>query len=475
MSASAIAKTTKRRLLGLCLIGVVVGFLAFTIMQFNQAFTPVRMVYLHTYLDANKNSIGSQMALQSDVKVHGVVVGQVRDITPTTNGATLELAIDPDKIDQIPKNVTAQLLPKSLFGERYVELGSWAPDGKELPLNTSAGSLAAGDTINQDHSKAATEVENAIDDLMPVLKAVRPQDLNATLTAVSTALHGRGKQLGNTLVQLGKYVKELQPYIPTLTHDLDALAQVSQTYSQALPNAVHALNDLTTTSQTIVDEQNNLENLYGSMITTSQDLGSFLQANENNLIQVTSNLKPTAQLLAKYSPEIPCVMSDFAKGVGVIDQVMGKGTNEVGLHTDLQITVQRGGYQAGKDTPQYNDHRGPQCYNDLAKNFTNPPNFPPQYPPGGAFNDGDHTDPPPARTSNTGVSPAGSSTGGTTGTTSPQSLGLGKDMGVPNSPDEQSFIQSLLASELGNQPQDIPSWASLLFGPLYRGAEVNVQ
>ena len=38
------------------------------------------------------------------------------------DGATIELAIDPDHLDEIPADVSARLLPKTLFGERFVSL-----------------------------------------------------------------------------------------------------------------------------------------------------------------------------------------------------------------------------------------------------------------------------------------------------------------------------------------------------------------
>src|SRR5215204_3607159 len=82
---------------------------------------------------------GNQLQEASDVKVRGVIVGDVREVSASAEGATIELAINPDYLEEIPADVTARLLPKTLFGERFVSL--------ELPEQSSDERLADGDVI----------------------------------------------------------------------------------------------------------------------------------------------------------------------------------------------------------------------------------------------------------------------------------------------------------------------------------------
>ena len=88
------------------------------------------------------DTIGLQLPEQADVKVRGVIVGQVHQgRVRAATGATLDLGIKPDQISTIPANVTAAILPKTLFGEKYVELN--------IPKDADSTSLKAGDTIDQ--------------------------------------------------------------------------------------------------------------------------------------------------------------------------------------------------------------------------------------------------------------------------------------------------------------------------------------
>lgn len=440
-------KALRRRLLGLLLVAVLVGGVALSIALYDKAFTSVVTVKLEA------DRIGNQLIKQSDVKVRGLIVGSVSDITATADGAELTLALKPESAKLIPANVSARFLPKTLFGERFVSL--------EIPDNPSAKTLASGDVIPQDRTSNAVELEQAFSHLMPVLQAVQPQKLSATLTAISTALQGRGGQLGDTLSQLGTYIGELNPHEPELQHNLKALAEFSDHLGNAAPDLVQSLDNLSTTTRTVVDQRQNLANLYGSLTEASVDLQTFLQNNKDNIISLAETARPTAELLAKYAPEYPCVISQMAKNVPLIDQALGKGTNRPGLHATIEIVVPRAPYQAGKEEPRFEDKRGPRCYD--MKDTPKP--FPPE-PPDGAFKDGTIHQTPP-KTVAEGLNPAKFKADAAGGN------GSGGDLAYSSA--EQGFLADLLGPQLGMNAADVPGWSSLLVGPLYRGAEVTVQ
>jgi phospholipid/cholesterol/gamma-HCH transport system substrate-binding protein len=295
---------------------------------------------------------------------------------------------------------------------------------------------------------------------MPVLQAVQPQKLSTTLTAISTALDGRGKQLGDTLVQLGQLVEEINPHVPQLTHDLQALVEVSDTYSQAIPDFVSALDDLTVTSRTVYEQRVNLSTLFADLTTASRDLESFLRANSDNMIRLADSARPTLEMLAKYSPSYPCFLKQMGSLVDASKTVFGGGTNQPGLHATLEIVVDKGKYEPGKDTPEFDEHRGPRCY-DPAQ-MGNP--FPDQ-PPDGPLRDGT-THGPANRTQQDGLLPPSN--------TSPNAAMSSTDS-IVNTPAEFEFLAQLIAPNMGLQPSQVPGWATYLVGPLFRGTEVSVQ
>lgn len=435
------------QLLGLVFLVVLTVFLAGTVAVYRQAFVPAIHVSLTT------DHVGNQMLPGADVKARGVVVGQVRDIRGQGDHAELDLALDPVLARQIPAGVTARLLPKTLFGERYVAL--------QVPHGHTSTPLAAGAVLHEDQSREAVEIGRVLDDVLPVLRAVQPEKLAATLGAMSTALDGRGRQLGDTLVELGAYLHQIQPSLPNLDADLADLATVADGYNRAAPQLLDALDQLTTTSRTFVAEQGNLRTLFATLTTTSVDLDRFLLANQANLINLSAAAQPTLNVLAQYAPEYPCLFQQFAHQVDTANQVYGKGTDHPDMvHLTIVISSSRGKYVPGVDAPKYTDDRGPRCYQTAPW----PGKFP-QYPPGGPVQDGS-THPPVGNTAS-GKSPTPLST-------APQSADPSMPQ-VANSVAERQLVTALAAPDLGVQPSDLPDWSGLLLGPLYRGTEVTVQ
>jgi phospholipid/cholesterol/gamma-HCH transport system substrate-binding protein len=427
---------------GLIFLVIAGMFVVLSVAFYRKTFTPVVPVTLET------DHVGNQLRAGADVKLRGLIVGEVRNIRPNGDHAILDLALDPDHIGEIPGNVSARLLPKTLFGERYVALQ--APEAPN-------GTLREGAVIGQDRTSSAIEIEQVLDNLMPVLQALQPEKLAATLNAMSTALDGRGKQFGDTLVQLGQYLGEITPSLPDLQANIQRLATVADTYAQAGPELLTALRDLTVTTQTVVEQRSQLANLYSTLTNASIDLGSFLAANKDNIINLASTSKSTLEVLAKYAPEYPCLLKQLVDSIPAADAAFGKGSATPNVtRVTIEITSSRGKYLPGVDTPRYNDKRGPACY-PVAK----PPARFPQYPEGGPLDDGS-TKPPPPSSDRPEDFP----------NTLPQSA---SEAQIANTPAEQELIAALVAPGLGVSPQDVPGWSSLLLGPLFRGTEVTLE
>jgi len=375
--------------LGVLFLVLMVGFVALSVGFYRKVFSPVDLVTLRV------ERTGSQLSPGADVKVRGVRVGSVRSVTADADGASIMLALDPDAVRLVPGNVSARLLPKTLFGERYVDL--------RLP-EVPAAPITAGDVIPQDRSQSAIEVEQVLDHLLPTLTAVRPAQLATTLSALSQALHGRGTELGTTLVGLDNYLKGFNPAVPDLIKVLDDLSPVADTYAKAAPDFFGGLADLGTTSQTFADKRDDLHRLFLGVTNASDDLTDFLDENADNLVDLADSARGSLQLLARYSPELPCFFQQMVDGIPRAEATFGKGAaHPEQVKVQIEFTASRGKYLPGVDTPRYQDTRGPRCYDQT-------PVFP-QYPPGGPLEDGSRKPAPPLpnRPGQVGLLPLGDS------------------------------------------------------------------
>ncbi|MFC5065033.1 MCE family protein [Actinomycetospora atypica] len=486
--------STRRRLAGVALLLIIALIVTLCLLQFNKFFKPVDMVTLET------DSVGNQLSKQGDVKVRGVIVGEIKSVESDGQKATVQMAMDPDALTAIPSNVTARLVPKTLFGERFVSL--------EEPPNPSPRRLQEGDVIGQDRSQNATETEQVLNNLLPVIQAVEPQKLSDTLGAVSQALSGRGQQTGATLVQLNQFVGGLNPSLPDLINDLRLLAPTADIYTAALPDLLSALDNLVTTSRTLVEERAAFESTFRTVTSASDVATTFLVANRPNLIELSARSYPVLDLLRRYSPEFPCLFQQLTDLTPKINEVL---TPTTGIKIAAELVIDRGKYLPS-DSPAFRDNRGPRCY------FVN--GKAPQYPPaGGPFRDGSYAPPAASNASmdvtggdnggvqtRVGAPAAGAPAAGAPAAGAPAAGGpaaedpapaAGEDEppaaaptegqgaaridaaniglpNTPNSPEERSLVTELTGMQMGLSPAQVPAFAPYLTAATMRGTTVEL-
>jgi phospholipid/cholesterol/gamma-HCH transport system substrate-binding protein len=423
------------RAYGVGFILVVALLVGLSVASFQKRFTSVVMVDLLT------DRIGSQLQTSSDVKLRGLIVGEVRRIETTGNGAKLELALKPEMVDLIPANVSARLLPKTLFGERFVDLVT--------PAGAPAKHIEEGDTIGQDRTSVAIELEKVFDDLLPLLRTVQPEKLSATLNALATALEGRGTRLGQNLVLVDSYFKEINPKLPTIKADISGLADLASTYAVAAPDLVRAAKALVTTSTTIVEKKDALSGFLVGTAGFANTTADFLDANGERIIRVGSVQRPTVEVLAKYSPQYPCIATAMVNWIPRIDEAW----RDKKFHITVEITKQRSGYKPGEE-PRWGEKRGPSCQGLPGRYGTQ------EHPwTGNSFDDG---------TNHSGSS-AGSALPSTFSGASGQSI-VGADSGLAGTEGEQDVVAALLSPD-GRRS----AITTLLAGPMLRGTVVNQQ
>src|SRR5438270_3405572 len=119
----------KRRLQGVAFLAVVALLLGFTIAVYNKSL-PWQSADKVTLL---ADRIGNQLVVPADVKLQGILIGRVSGVHVSGDHAVLTLQIDKGKLKQIPADVEARILPKTLFGEKFVDLVIPARDAPGAP------------------------------------------------------------------------------------------------------------------------------------------------------------------------------------------------------------------------------------------------------------------------------------------------------------------------------------------------------
>ncbi|GAC1443281.1 MAG: MCE family protein [Mycobacteriales bacterium] len=424
------AALVRLRLSGVAFLVVIGLLVALTVALYQKTFSPVVRVTLLA------DRVGNQLTAPADVKLRGLVVGEVRGVASSGQGATISLALDPKKVALIPKNVEAQLLPKTLFGEKFVDL--------VVPPSPSADHLRGGDVIGQDHSKTAIETERVLNDFLPLLQSLKPAELSLALNSVSSALRGRGNRLGANFARVDAYFAQLNPELPAIQQDFRGLADVSQSYATAAPNVLRLIDNFSAVSRNLVDQKTELAAFLSSTATFSDSFSSILNQNDQRLITLASSSRPSLQTYARYSPEFPCIASGLTAFQPIVERSFGG--LQPGLHITLEVTKDNGQYSPGEE-PKYRDDRGPQCYG------LPHPKIPA---PDVNYQDGYRDNQP--------------------GTTTASSGGVAANpaLYLAGTAAQRGILDAVVAPVLRVPYDGVPDIAELLFGPLARGATVGL-
>ncbi|QBJ95658.1 MCE family protein [Rhodococcus sp. ABRD24] len=437
----------RRRVLGVVFFLVLALFLGGTVASYNKAFTSVVKVTLVT------DTVGNALPRNADVKVRGLIVGEVRSASTENGQVTSVMAIDPDKADLIPSNVTARLLPKTLFGERYVDL--------VIPANPSPNAIAAGATVYQDKSGNAIELGKMLDGLLPLLQAIPPESLASTLGALSQAVDGRGEKIGVTLDQLDTIFAGVNTRMPDLQAGLQSFATFTQTYSDAAPQLINALDDLRTTNATVVQERKSIDALMTTVTATGSSTADLLTTNRDSLISIAADSREALEILATYSGTFGCTFANFAEVMARSGAITGENSPNPGARATIELVNPRGRYLPNQDEPRLIDTRGPRCYEPppLGTDIG-------QYP-GGSIHDGSYQLPtrnagdqniPDVAIPQFAAMPA---------TATPATFA--------GSPMERETLAVVYGQAAGIDPEEVPSWTTMIGAPALRGKEVSVK
>ncbi|MCX5043360.1 MCE family protein [Aldersonia sp. NBC_00410] len=239
-----------------------------------------------------------------DVRVLGVKVGKVDDISPGEDSTTVTMSLD-SNVD-IPADARAVIIAQSLVSGRFVQLapvytdGPTLSDGDEIPLERTAVPVE-WDEIKTELTKLSTELGpqgdaeqgslgNFVDAAANNLAGGNAESLNAALTELS---HTIGL-FGDKRDDLFGTVRNLQIFVSALANSNEQivqfggrLASVSEVLSSSSDELGQALNDL---DVAIVDVQR------------------FINDNDERLTTGVDQLGQATKVLADKRPELEQVL-----------------------------------------------------------------------------------------------------------------------------------------------------------------------
>ncbi len=283
------------------------------------------------------------------VKVRGVQIGRVAGIDRTADGTNLRLALNPDLLHLVPANSTVDIRSTTVFGAKYINF--------VIPQQPAAKSLQPGALLAAD--QVTVEFNTLFQHLSDVLADVQPEKLSATLTALGTALQGRGESLGQLLADSDAYLREINPMLPTLQRDLNTTAAVSNLYADVSGDLLRTVDGATVSSRTLTESESDIDSLLANITGLADTTGAVLRDNEAQINTALELLRPTGELLNGYKEALFCLIGGSAKALPLGEAVFGGGQEGVALNAGFMYGSPP--YTYPNDLPKVNATGGPRC------------------------------------------------------------------------------------------------------------------
>lgn len=226
----------------------------------------------------------------SDVRVLGLTVGRVVDVTAPEGSAVVRARLRIDDGIALPVGVRAHVVQGSLLGERFVELE---------PAHTGGPVLASGATIPVERTSVPAEFDEILESLNDVLAAVPPDELGRLVRNTAALVEGRGAQLGRTLDDVAVAVAALHEADADLVALITELADLNATLATRTGGMERLLDDYASLLALLADERATIDAALGEVAGTVLELRRITEEHAGRLDETVEGVTRVGRTLSR--------------------------------------------------------------------------------------------------------------------------------------------------------------------------------
>ena len=176
----------------------------------------------------------------SDVRIAGVRVGQVSDVTVADrNEAEVTFSVDEGR--KLPASAISAIKYQNLVGQRFLEISRGnGPVG---------ATIAPGAVIPASQTKPPLDLTVVFDGFKPLFQALSPDDINQLSFEIIQVLQGEGGNIGNLLARtasLTSTIADRDAVIGDLVDNLNTVLDTVNARDENLSGLIISLQQLTT-------------------------------------------------------------------------------------------------------------------------------------------------------------------------------------------------------------------------------------
>jgi len=230
------------------------------------------------------------------VRYHGVEIGRIASVEAGSAESQVRLAIDSAAAELVPSSVLARVVPRTFFGDIYVELvdpvddPAGSPDGIETTAASGVGTLGQVETIAVDSGPEAVAMYDVFTKMAGVLDDMRPDQLSVALSALSSALDGNGETIGRTIDRFAAVSDQMAPAAAEFLDTTPQFVEVMRSLSDATPDIVGMVASAAEVSGAIVENRDRLADAFGAATLLAASVDGFAGERRDAMITVTDSI-----------------------------------------------------------------------------------------------------------------------------------------------------------------------------------------
>jgi virulence factor Mce-like protein len=291
---------------------------------------------------------GGALREGSDVKMGGVLVGKVSSIERDESGGVLiDMEMSEEDLEFVPDNVVARVLPATVFGTTFVDL---VVHGKP-----SGDSLEPGAEVEADRTQGTLELQQALDDIDRLVKALGPGELASAIGSAARALEGRGGQLAATVSTLSSYLGRLNPRMPAVRQDLEELATAMDVIDDVAPDLLDATEDALVFTNSLIQQEAALTALITGGTDLARTSNAFLSRNQQRLVRWINGMGGFVDIL--YDNRRAGITDAMTVNI-VLGNQLPTAVKEGFLQSDALLNTDLPPYYGSGDRPSYRTSLG---------------------------------------------------------------------------------------------------------------------
>ena len=270
------------------------------------------------------------LTVGAKVKLQGVVIGQVADIT--TKNFSAAVGIDLSRKFPLPADSTFQIRFTTPLGEDYISVS--APSGSSGTSGSSGATLSNGATVPQKQTAEAPTIEDTFAALSLLLNGGGLDKLQTIARELSIGLKGHVGAAHDTLVQLNKVVGDLDSHKADIDHLLTGMTTLSAQLDQSSGLISDALEQFPQTIDLLAADTAQVRTLLTKVGALGTTVKGFLDRGQQAMLDDFDALRPTLDALAASRSTLIPTFNSLVKFGDLFDRATP------GDYLNLDITVQ---------------------------------------------------------------------------------------------------------------------------------------